>query len=169
MDSNKQKTLNRMFEHACAFYDCAIAFEIEPNTIECRVKSHTVSGIVNSAFSCEIYLKSLLYYYDVPLSKFKNKDGHELKKLWHDFKGKDNENASFIEGNIRRWFNSENIELFDKLLEEASNAFEYWRYIYEKDSGSININFLRGFRLSLRNLCCKTFYNMTWEEYKNKE
>ena len=54
------------------------------------------------------------------------------------------------------------------LLSEASNAFEYWRYIYEKQDGSININFLRDFRYMLRNVCCRKLFGKSWDEYKSK-
>ena len=46
------------------------------------------------------------------------------------------------------------------------NAFEQWRYIYEKSEGSVHILFLRGFALSLRTLCCKEFYGESWDEFK---
>ncbi|EDM88017.1 hypothetical protein RUMOBE_01437 [Blautia obeum ATCC 29174] len=53
-------------------------------------------------------------------------------------------------------------------MSEASNAFEYWRYIYEKQDGSININFLRDFRYMLRNVCCRKLFGKSWDEYKSK-
>ena len=62
-------------------------------------------------------------------------------------------------------FNSNNKNMFDELLDNISNAFEYWRYIYEKNSGSININFLKFFRLLLREICCKQLYDKTWAEF----
>ena len=55
--------------------------------------------------------------------------------------------------------------MFDELLDSISNAFEYWRYIYEKDDGFININFLRFLRLLLRVICCEQLYDKTWKEY----
>ena len=152
----------RMFEHGCAFIDCARNCEIEPNNIEYRMHSHTVSGIVNSAFSCEIFLKTLLVF------NSKKPYGHELKVLWNDFKKSDRETALLIEKGLQNWFNSKNDNLFNELLNESSDAFEYWRYIYEKQNAKININFLIGLRTVLREICCNKLFQMTWEEYKNR-
>lgn len=152
----------RMFEHACAFSDCARSCEVEPNNIEYRMRSHTVSGIVNSAFSCEIFLKTLLVF------NGKKPYGHELKALWNDFKELDRETAFLVEKGIQNWFDSKNDNLFNELLNESSDAFEYWRYIYEKQNAKININFLKGFRIVLREICCNKLFQMTWEEYKNR-
>ena len=38
---------------------------------------------------------------------------------------------------MKEIFNSDNKNMLDSI----SSAFEYWRYIYEKDNGFININF----------------------------
>lgn len=43
MDEDSIYLSQRMFEHACAFCDCARSCEIEPNNIEYRMHSHTVS------------------------------------------------------------------------------------------------------------------------------
>lgn len=150
----------RMFEHACAFADCAKYCETEPNNIELRMRSHTVSGIVNSAFSCEVFIKALLVFHGKELR------GHNLKTLWLKFKAVDCETACLIEERIREWFRSESPNLFDKLLNNASNAFEYWRYIYEEKDGDLNINFLRGFRIALKEACCNQLFGQSWDEYK---
>ncbi|EAE8422331.1 hypothetical protein A0006_13595 [Listeria monocytogenes] len=152
----------RMFEHACAFVDCAKYCEIEPNNIEYRMQSHTVSGIVNSAFACEVFIKSLLVFHGMTVEKLR---GHNLKKLWDEFKAEDCETACLVEERMRGWFNSENENMFDELLDNVSDAFEYWRYIYEKQDGNINLNFLRGFRDLLREVCCNKLFGKSWNEY----
>jgi hypothetical protein len=152
----------RMFEHACAFVDCARSCEIEPNNIKYRMQSHTVSGIVNSAFACEVFIKSLLVFNDMPAKELR---GHELKKLWSAFKEKDYKTAVSVEEGMRTVFNSENENMFNELLDEISNAFEYWRYIYEKDTGSINYNFLVYFRNLLREVSCRLINGKSWNEY----
>ena len=81
------------------------------------------------------------------------------------FKEKDYETASLVELKMQEIFNSNDKNMFDELLDSISNAFEYWRYIYEKNSGSININFLRFFRLLLREICCEQLYDKTWAEF----
>ena len=155
----------RMFEHACAFFDCAKFCEREPNNIEYRMRSHTVSGIVNSAFACEVFIKSLLVFHGRVVEDIK---GHKLKLLWDEFKTEDYETALFVEERIREWFESKNENLFNELINEASDAFEYWRYIYEKKDGKININFLRGFRIILREVCCNQLFKKSWNDYKNR-
>ncbi len=156
-------TCRRMFEHVCAFVDCAQSCEIEPNNIELRTRSHTVAGIVNSAFSCEIFIKTLLVYNG---KDFHDVHGHELKGLWEDYKALDERTAADIEERIKEYFQSSDENIFDNLLAESSDAFEYWRYIYEKDCGNVNINFLIGLRYLLRGVCCYQLFGKTWEEYK---
>lgn len=81
---------------------------------------------------------------------------------------KDYGTALLVEGKRKKYLIqiiSDNKSMFDELLDSISNAFEYWRYIYEKDDGFININFLRFFRLLLREICCEQLYDKTWKEY----
>ena len=66
---------------------------------------------------------------------------------------------------MQEMFDSNDKNMFDELLDSIANSFEYWRYIYEKNSGSININFLRFFRLLLREICCEQLYDKTWAEF----
>lgn len=115
---------------------------------------------VNSAFACEVFLKALLVFYGE--TQLRN---HKLKDLWLDLEEKDEETTLSIKRSIKDWFASDDDNLFDRLLDDASEAFVYWRYIYEKQDGSININFLRGFRFLLRDICCKRFYNKSWKEF----
>lgn len=162
MTGNKLFDSCRMFKHACAFRDCAHFCETEPWDVEHRMASHTVSGIVNSAFACEIFIKSLLIYNDYTIEDIK---GHELNKLWEKLKQKDEELTNSVEKKMEEVFCSNGDYTFSDLLNNISNAFEYWRYIYEKSSGTIYINFLKIFRDLLRNVCCEKLYNLTWAEY----
>lgn len=153
-----------MFRQACAFADCAKFCEIEPNNIiECRFKTHTVAGIVNSAFSCELFIKALLVH-----PNGYNIKGHKLKELWNALKKKDPLLTSSIEEKMTSLFESNNEALFTQLLDNISNAFTYWRYIYEKKNGTINMNFLKDFRILLRNECCIKLYGKPWEDYKEE-
>lgn len=95
MSDNVDLDYNRMFRRACAFVDCAIYCEREPKGIECRFQLHTVSGIVNSAFACEVYLKALLVYCGV--SRFRE---HDLKGLWLELVKRDEDTAELIKQNI---------------------------------------------------------------------
>ena len=105
----------RMFEHACTFCDCAKFCEVEPNNIEYRMLSHTLSGIVNSAFACEVFIKTLLVFHGRTVTEIK---GHKLKTLWEEFRTLDNATAALVEERMREWFNSTNANMFDELLSE---------------------------------------------------
>lgn len=68
----------------------------------------------------------------------------ELTDSWQDHgvtDGKRLWNCIISRGKMKEIFNSDNKNMFDELLDSISSAFEYWRYIYEKDDGFININF----------------------------
>ena len=166
MVENMSMVTHQMFEHACAFADCARYCQIEPNNIKRRTKSHSVSGIVNSAFACEVFLKTLLVFHGVPVEELKC---HDLKRLWEKFKTKDANTALSVELGLREWFKSQNANMFDEMLNDISNAFEYWRYIYEKQGGRINLNFLVGFRDLLREVCCNQLFGKSWSEYEKGE
>lgn len=155
----------RMFKHACSFVDCATFCEREPKNIQVSVMSHMVADIVNSAFSCEVFIKALLVYHGMSIESIK---GHKLDVLWNRYKEKDSASAERVEQKMKEIFNSQNDNMVSELLDNISDAFEYWRYIYEKHGGKININFLRIFREILREVCCETFYQMTWSDYLNR-
>ena len=165
MNEENLEVSRRMFKHACAFLDCASFCQIEPNNIEYRMHSHTVAGIVNSAFACEVFIKSLLVYHGEPISKMKK---HKLKELWENYRSKDEAKALFVEREMIAWFNSNNENMFHELLDICSNAFEEWRYIYEKEEETVNVLFLRDLALMLRGVCCQDFYGMSWEEFKRE-
>ncbi|MBO5067322.1 MAG: hypothetical protein J6C62_02835 [Clostridia bacterium] len=162
MIGNKLYDACRMFKHACSFVDCAIFCEREPKNIKTCVMSHMVACIVNSAFACEVFIKGLLVYHDKTVEEI---HGHELYKLWNKYKEIDKESAAKVEQAVKNVFNSKNDNIFDEQLENISNAFHQWRYIYEKQGVTIHIQFLRIFREILREFCCEKFYNKTWIEY----
>lgn len=118
-----------------------------------------IPEIVNIAFSCEVFLKSLLVFSEIEFGK-----EHELKELW-----------SLIPPSLKDDINNEitlmGIEFedengFNDLLERSSNAFAKWRYIYEFSGLSGYPGFLRAFSDALREVCCQKYHNSTWEEYK---
>ncbi|MBQ3552045.1 MAG: hypothetical protein IJA35_02655 [Clostridia bacterium] len=168
MTGNSLFDARRMFKHACSFVDCATFCEIEPKNIQVGVMNHMVADIVNSSFACEVFIKALLVYHGMEISDIK---GHKLKNLWGKYREKDNANAVCVERKMKEIFNSQNENMFNELLDNISDAFEYWRYIYEKHRGRINVNFLRIFREILREVCCETFYQMKWSDYltRNEE
>ena len=129
MTGNKLFDACRMFKHACEFVDCAKFCEIEPKHIEVSCTSHMVANIVNSSFACEVFIKSLLIYYGLELKDIR---GHELQVLWQKYRTVDSDNAAIVEQKMKEIFHFDNDNMFDNFLENISNAFEYWRYIYEK-------------------------------------
>lgn len=51
-------------------------------------------------------------------------------------------------------------------IENISNAFAEWRYLYEVKGRSIYIGFLNDFAWVLREQVCKILYKRTYKEYK---
>ena len=167
MTGNLEYDVRRMFRHACAFTDCAIFCEKVPSSIVVRTQWYTVPEIVNSAFACEVFIKSLLIHHGMTLEEIRKKS-HGLKGLWEAFREKDAASATRLENEIKQPFNSQNPDFFDDMLVNMSEAFKEWRYIYEGHGASINMNFLIIFRNRLRSFCCETYYQMTWLEYESK-
>lgn len=161
MTGNIEYDSRRIFRHACAFADCAFFCEREPNSIIIPTQWYTTPDIVNSAFACEVFIKSLLIYQGMTIDEIK---GHKLSLLWELLKQKDEKITVKIKEAVKELFETDE-ENFYSMLENISDSFEYWRYIYEKHGGKIHINFLRVFREALRNACCEKFYNQTWNEY----
>lgn len=88
--------------------------------------------IVNLAFSCELFLKSMLS--EKKLNKAKrNKNGHDLKYL---FRIQDVSTKRYIKTKIFSKYGVDEI-WFNTKLSETSNAFNRWRYYYEKEKGVI--------------------------------
>lgn len=162
MTGNNSFDAIRMFRHACAFVDCAIFCETEKHSILVTKMSHTVAGIVNSAFACEVFIKSLLVHGGKTIKDIR---GHNLQQLWEWYKDLDSNGAMVVKQRVESIFQAKNKKTFDDALNNISNAFEEWRYIYEKRHATIHINFLRIFRQVLRSFCCETLLKRTWDDY----
>ena len=54
----------------------------------------------------------------------------------------------------------------EEYMEAISNAFQEWRYAFEKAVISCPLDFLMAFLNVLRDECCEILYDKTWEEYK---
>ena len=80
-----------------------------------------IPAIVNAAFACELYIKSIL----VTTTK-----EHDLEILYSQL---DNEKQSEIRSYVDKCFNGHPTYKFDTCLKRASNAFVDWRYIYEDE------------------------------------
>ena len=79
-----------------------------------------VPAIVNAAFSCELYFKSIIG---------NNAKGHALKKLFEQL---DTDTQNYLREKINNEFSKNRLFDFDVCLEHISNAFGEWRYIYEE-------------------------------------
>ncbi len=140
-----------MFLQAHGFSKCAkIAME---GGIEC-----STPAIVNYAFACEVYLKSLLYFSDI---SFKKK--HELKELFDLLPEKYKES-------IMRLTLAECGSWDDYSLDNISNAFIEWRYSYEtigkkRACMRIETGFLVALNNALRELCTNEFFGITYNQF----
>ena len=102
-------------------------------------KMSVLPAIVNTAFACELYLKSLL----------KNTTGHKLEDL---FNAQDDIVKQFVKETIIKNNLSYTDTLFEEKLKNISNSFVNWRYFYETDKSgnTIDIDFLKTFANALR-------------------
>ncbi len=90
----------------------------------------------NMAFSCELYLKSILVYEKCVLIK-----GHQLLGLYEQIESKE------VKTTIRKAINRDD---FDLCLKEASKSFEVIRYAYEYKQMVCNVEFMMQFMFVLR-------------------
>lgn len=141
-----------MYYTACKFSDCA-EFCMKAQQEKRNVPYlYTDTFIVNSAFSCEVFLKLLLRLEGIDYKK-----SHKLKDLFEklpeeiqaDIKSRTKEKCGY-------WLNVWGKEV----LTQISNVFEKVRYIYENEwnkSSSIQIDmgYLGAFRESLKEECEK--------------
>lgn len=164
MTGNTLKDAKVMFRHACSFADCARFCESDKNDLIVRTQWYTIPGIVNSAFACEVFIKSLLVYHGMTLAQIKSHN-HGLEGLWNAYTAQDQRTSAQIRQFVQQYFSSSDVTLFDRKLNEASNSFVDWRYSYEGNNAQINLHFLMAFREILRTTCCQLFYGVTWKDF----
>ncbi len=163
MTNYKLFDCQQMFRHACAFAEVADLALKKFRHDSADIEWYAEPATVNSAFACEVFLKALLLYHDIPQRK-----EHKIEKLFDllPFDPKDFVKRTTMISYGGMWKDAFGREL----LENISDAFVDWRYSYEtvgkkRASLQINIGFLTAFRNSLRELCCREFFNKTWDEY----
>ena len=166
MIGNKRFDCEEMFMHACTFCECADLAKGKEKHDTAIIGFYCVPAVVNSAFACEVFLKTILKLYDI-----KSPRSHKLKDLFESTPEKVQE---YVKNTVNRnyggmWYSPMGFEH----LEVLSNAFQEWRYIYEWDlnKGGIQIefSFIYVFRNALRDLCCQIQFRKTWEEYSKGE
>ena len=139
------------FKHACAFLDCANYFMTSTDRDDAFKRYYHHPVIVNVAFACEIFLKSIL------LSNGTVGRGHNLKVLIDILSEED---KSFLEEEMFHTYGG-NIKTHGvKYLESVSNAFMDWRYSYEKEEISTNARYLMVLSEALKKLCLKHLRGM---------
>lgn len=145
----------KMYKHGCKFLDCALMCK---DVRELRDHFNAkVPQIVNMAFACEVFLKTLI------LMRGKKQTGHELKDLWNVL---DNETRQEIV-NVLIKETDFTEELIRDGVEDISNAFIEWRYSYEVQAISIHIGFLETFSTVLRDFISSKLYKGKKERYMN--
>lgn len=160
MTGNHRFDAQRMFRHACAYHDCSEFCKSAPNSIIVRSSWYTTPEITNAAFACEIYMKTLSFDATAALSR-----GHDLSILWHNLSTEDRRG---IKEELTSIDNTISDDQFDSMLSNISNAFDVWRYIYEKNGASIQLGYLRSLCCALREHTCKKLYACTWSEYSSR-
>lgn len=98
-----------------------------------------VPEVVSIAFGVELFFKAIITLEGCQAG------GHNLFTL---FGLLSNKSQSAIKGAIAL-----DDEVFIRKLEGVSKAFEHWRYIYEKPSGSADIHFLQTVAVAAKQLC----------------
>ena len=163
MIGEKNFDCHEMFMHACTFCECAdMAFQKKTHDTA-PIGFYDMPALVNSAFACEVFLKTILKWYDIKPPK-----SHKLEDLYEATP----ENVrAFIKPTVLNNYGKWNDWLKREYLETLSTAFQDFRYIYEYDftkNGSlyIEIGFLIVFRDALRDCCSRLLFGIPWEEYK---
>jgi len=167
LTENKLYDCQEMFRVACTFCECADMAQDKFQHDTADIGFYNTPSIVNSAFACEVFMKAILKFKQIEAPK-----AHKLKTLYNRLpnKIKTRIKQEVSCGYLDMWQNCFGVEYIDQI----SNAFVEWRYIYEHDFSKggtvqINIGFLNRFRDTLREICCEMFFDITWERYKRNE
>jgi hypothetical protein len=135
---------------ACSFRDVArLCAGKYPNS-DIVTRKYIIPEIVNIAFSCELFIKSMLICEKTVYGK--NHKLHELFKLL----------SLLVQGEVIIEVTQKlSIETgsFDEVLERNGNCFYEWRYYYELDVTPANIGFLRALCDSLHPIAEKYMYS----------
>ncbi|WP_046007477.1 hypothetical protein [Pseudoalteromonas rubra] len=123
-----------MFKQARAF--AKIARGIHSKSLRKPPFSHEACApfVVNSAFACEMYLKTLQNIYG------KAEEIHNLSSLFKHLPNKVKDKVNKFTKEKSAEFKIHSKTLFKDHTKTISNAFLDWRYIYEKESATVNVN-----------------------------
>lgn len=119
----------------------------------------TAPHVVNSALTCELYLKALLF-----ITKGESIKGHDLLELYSQQTLEVQEsiyNAYHTLHQTRpvpeEYKGEMNKEIFAAEIAEVKRVFVDWRYVYEIPNESIRLGILRFLRMSLRKVTSKLY------------
>lgn len=145
----KNYSYDKAFSQAIAFNDVALMCEKEPNVFkDTRTEFHSVAGMVNSCFACELFIKTILIF----KGKQEEAKGHGLHDLWEKLKKIDVDLTGKIEDSVNSLFKYK-INSFDNLLKICNNSFVELRYIYEYENIGFCASFIYLFRRILYEEC----------------
>lgn len=118
--------------------------------------SYVIAGYVNSAFACEVFLKTILLYYGDEIE-----NEHKLKELWMRLKKKKPNLANDISDTIDTIYCSTKKNLIDTILakKNISNTYCHCRYIYEQEPLDKSIVD------RLKEKCCEMIFDCSWREF----
>ena len=136
--TDKMTKLKKMSNTAnCYFIAAERCMEERPIDLK-SFQMLPIPALTCIAFSCEVYLKALLFYFDTPIS-----NTHNLKELF-DLLPKD------AKENIQKLY--KNPLRFDNDLNEIKEYFVTSRYLYEQEAGSFYFDFITWFCKELKKM-----------------
>ena len=144
----------RMLYHACEFSESAdLLLREDRNQKLGACERYFNSAVICLSLSCEVYLKTLLMYYNLPVDKI-----HTLNELF-------NKLPEELKQTIK---NESNVD--ESFIKEFSNIFITRRYFYENDESItfLSIGNLVVLRNVLRNESCRAVHSLSWDEYRKK-
>lgn len=101
--------------------------------------SKTFPFVVNKAFSCEVYLKLILTFENFDIKKIRSLDRHNLEKLYENTS--DSFKNEFFNFFALKYGSLATKEFLEKQINDISDVFKTWRYIYERLEGSFQTNY----------------------------
>lgn len=157
MTGDKLLDCREMFRYACDFLYCADLCRTAWRKGDEVTRLRIAPEAVNFAFSCELFLKTLLLFNEIP---YKRK--HKLEELFNELPKK---YQLKIQEQCLLKYGGEKDPFGLSFLSNVSDAFEKWRYCYEYDSLRLEIGFLQVLAKVLREICSQELFNQPWQEY----
>ena len=100
-----------------------------------KIISKQIPFIVNKSFACEVYLKLILMENNISFNDLKGPNRHKLWELYSKCK-------DLLDSDFEKKMNLKGFRNIDKKIQDLSEAFMDWRYIYEKNEMVASLDFL---------------------------